>query len=77
MESQARAFDLLPDDALVHKDVLIGNARRGTLGIWPRCKSMLYLDIQEGRFPPPLKLGHRSVWRVGDVRRALADIATA
>lgn len=56
----------LPDDSLVDKYV-----RRAVSGLGD---SQTYTLIQQGRFPAPLKLGPRcSRWRMGDLRRWLAD----
>jgi prophage regulatory protein len=56
----------LPDDALVDKTV-----RRAMCGLGD---SQVYMMVREGRFPAPLKLGERCVrWRMGDLRRWLAD----
>lgn len=59
-------IDNLPDDALVAKDI-----RRAVTGLGD---SQTYALIQQGRFPPPLKLGPRcSRWRMGSLRRWLVD----
>ncbi len=59
-------FSILPDDALISKhevDAISGlkNSRR-------------YALIKEDRFPAPVRLSSRCVrWRMGDLRRWLAD----
>ncbi len=56
----------LPDDALVDKRV-----RRALCGLGD---SYVYELIADGRFPAPVKLTSRcSRWRMGDLRRWLAD----
>ena len=56
----------LPDDALVDKSI-----RRAVTGLGD---SQTYELIKKQRFPSPLKLGVRcSRWRMGDLRRWLAD----
>ena len=56
----------LPDEALVEKRV-----RSAVTGVG---NSQTYELIKQGRFPPPVKLGLRcSRWRMGDLRRWLAD----
>jgi len=62
----AVGIDCLPDDALVAKDI-----RRAVTGLGD---SQTYELIKARRFPAPLKLGARcSRWRMGDLRRWLAD----
>lgn len=52
-------------------------ARNGIQGVLPWGRTFLYDQISAGRFPPPLKVGRRSMWHVDDVRRALAEIANS
>ena len=57
----------LPDNALLTlKSVLplFGNLS----------KSAWYAGIQQGKYPKPVKLGHRSRWTVGAIRAALNSI---
>jgi prophage regulatory protein len=58
--------DDLPDDALVDKGV-----RKALTGLGD---SWSYELTQQGRFPPPIKLGPRCArWRMGELRRWLSD----
>ena len=59
-------FDRLPDEALVDKHV-----RRAVTGLGD---SEAYERIRKGTHPAPLLLGKRCArWRVGELRRWLAD----
>lgn len=43
-----------------------------------RSRSAIYLDLEAGRLPPPVKLGGRLYWPEGDVEahmRAMSDKA--
>ena len=58
----------LPNEALVEIETvcrLVGMRR-----------TWIYDGIKAGRFPAPVKIGAASRWRLGDVRRWLADMAT-
>lgn len=56
----------LPDESLVDKSI-----RRAVCGLGD---SHTYDLIKQGRFPAPVKLGARCArWRMGDLRRWLAD----
>lgn len=56
----------LPDESLVDKRI-----RSAVAGIGD---SQTYELVKQGRFPAPVKLGPRCVrWRMGDLRRWLAD----
>ena len=37
-------------------------------------RTWLYDEVRAGRFPAPLKIGTASRWRLGDVRRWLANL---
>lgn len=66
-ELAAIPFPYLPDDALVRKPIV--------LAISGKSNSALYADARDGTFPAPVKLGasRSSGWRVGELRRWLAD----
>jgi predicted DNA-binding transcriptional regulator AlpA len=57
-------FPLLPDAALIS----IGSVS-ALLG---RSKASIWRDVERGRLAAPLKVGHSTRWRAGDVRAALA-----
>jgi predicted DNA-binding transcriptional regulator AlpA len=64
-----KTLDDLPDESLVDiENVIRMVAMRRT---W------IYEKVRAGRFPAPLKIGTASRWRLGDVRRWLAALATA
>jgi predicted DNA-binding transcriptional regulator AlpA len=57
-------FPILPDEALI--DIRVVCALRG------RSRASNWRDVERGRLAPPVKVGHSTRWRVGDVRAALA-----
>lgn len=60
-------FDLLPDNALMR--------RKAVQAVLPYPTSTFYAKIASGELPKPVKLSARSVaWRVGDIRKVLADL---
>lgn len=59
-------FDQLPDSALVRKPIV-----SALFGIHP---ATVWRHVQAKTFPAPLKVGHATVWRVGDLRAKLAQV---
>jgi predicted DNA-binding transcriptional regulator AlpA len=45
------------------------------LALIPVGKSTLYAWIASGRFPPPVKLGRCSAWRVEDIRAHIQSVS--
>ena len=41
--------------------------------IVPLAPSTLYAQVAAGKFPKPRKIGKRSLWRLSDVQRYIAD----
>lgn len=39
-----------------------------------RARSSIYLDVEAGRLPPPIKLGGRLYWREDQVETALSSL---
>jgi len=61
-------FDALPDSALVRLAILIA------WGLLPFSRATLWRKVRSGHFPRPVKVSCQvTAWRVGDVRRWLAD----
>jgi len=61
------AFDALPDSAFVRLNQLLH-------GVLPFSASTTWRKVREGRFPQPVKVSCQiTAWRVGEVRRWLAD----
>jgi len=47
------------------------------LNIIPVSKSFWYTGVQQGIFPPPIKLGKRSAaYRVEDIRKLIEDLGS-
>lgn len=61
------SFDTQPDSGLVRQAHLIP-------AVLPFSSSSLWRRVAAGTFPKPIKLSERvTAWRVGDVRRWLAE----
>ena len=57
-----------PDDFLQYMDLVRGYN-------YPKSKSQVDRDVKAGRFPRPLKLGHRTVgWKRRDFESYLASL---
>jgi predicted DNA-binding transcriptional regulator AlpA len=56
-------FPSLPDAALI--DIWVVSA------LLARSKASIWRDVGRGRLASPVKMGHSTRWRVGDVRAAL------
>jgi predicted DNA-binding transcriptional regulator AlpA len=62
-------FDLLPDSAFLRKKQLLA------LQLAPYSSSTLWRKCQTNDFPHPIKISKGiSAWRVGDIRKHLAQI---
>lgn len=60
-------FPFLPDEALIGVHVVSALLGRSKASIWR--------DVERGRLASPVKVGHSTRWRVGDVRAALAGVS--
>ncbi len=65
VERALETFPVLPDEALIDIRVVSTLLGRSAASIWR--------DVERGRLAPPVKVGHSTRWRVGDVRAALAE----
>jgi predicted DNA-binding transcriptional regulator AlpA len=63
-ETQPVGLPYYDDSLLTLKDIIAGEER-----ILPVSKSFFYNCVADGRIPEPIKLGKKSVWRYGDIRR--------
>ena len=57
------AFADLPDEALINVNTVAVVRSGGVSTVWREAK--------DGRFPKPIRIGHSTRWRVGDVRQWL------
>jgi predicted DNA-binding transcriptional regulator AlpA len=74
----APAFDQLPDSALIRESHLVPSPKRPGPAILPFSGPTLWRRVKAGQFPKPIKLSERvTCWRVGDVRRWLAEQGVA
>ena len=63
-------FDHLPDSAFVRLPTVAT--------LWATSPSNVWRKVKAGQIPQPVKLGPQTTaWRVGDLRAALAALATA
>lgn len=59
----------LPPAGLLRLRQIIGDRKRGVVGLIPISQSGWYNGIADGRFPRPVSLGPNTVaWRVEDIR---------
>lgn len=68
-------FDALPDCAFQRESQLVQSAMRPkSTAPLPFSAPTLWRMVKAGNFPSPVKLSERvTAWRVGDIRRWLAD----
>lgn len=66
LNTALQQFDSLPDTAIVRLPTVRGLYGVSGPTVWRWCKA--------GRLPPPIKLGGVTGWRVGDLRRNLAQV---
>ena len=65
----SNSINSLPDNALLRIDSIIGNPKRGIIGVFPVSRSAWYAGVKNGIYPQPVNLGGgRAVaWRVEDI----------
>jgi prophage regulatory protein len=63
----------LPTTGYLRLPFIIGDAKKGIIGIFPVSRSSWYEGIKAGKYPQPVNLGGgRSVaWKVEDIRALL------
>ena len=60
-------FDEMPDEALLRFSDVSAICRRK--------RTKTYLDVKQGIFPAPVRIGRRSIaWRCGDIRAWLKSL---
>jgi prophage regulatory protein len=57
----------LPDDGLVHLKTVLSVIQIG--------RSAWYAGIRAGKFPPPVKVGTRSLWKVSEIRALINSLS--
>jgi prophage regulatory protein len=76
MPANTPAFDQLPDSAFIRQSHLVSNPKRPSLTLLPFSANTLWRMVKSNSFPAPVRLSDNVVaWRVGDVRRWLAQQA--
>jgi prophage regulatory protein len=70
-------FDQTPDSAYLRERQLIGDKSDPSYPkLLPVSRATLWRMVKESRFPAPHKLGpNTTAWRVGDIRKYLADVS--
>ena len=74
---EAMVNSTLPDKGYVRLEQIIGNRRKGIVGVIPISRATWYAGIKDGRFPPPEKrFGKRiSVWNVKVIQELIDEAA--
>ncbi|NBW13579.1 MAG: AlpA family phage regulatory protein [Caulobacteraceae bacterium] len=65
MSTTSRLFSL--------KDI-IGNRRENIAAILPISRSNWYAGVASGRFPQPVRIGRRTMWRSSDIEALIAGL---
>lgn len=69
MEGNRTSPPALPQFGFVRMRDLVGDRKRGTLGIIPVTRACIHRWIYNGKFPKPLKISSKvSVWPVAVIR---------
>jgi predicted DNA-binding transcriptional regulator AlpA len=55
------------------KDI-IGNRRENIAAILPISRSYWYAGVASGRFPQPVRIGRRTMWRSSDIEALIAGL---
>lgn len=79
MSDQITSFDALPDSAFLRESQLVQSSKRPeTPAPLPFSAPTLWRKVKNGTFPKPVKLSERiTAWKVGDVRKWMAEQASA
>jgi predicted DNA-binding transcriptional regulator AlpA len=65
----------LPKTGFLRAAQILGDPKRGILGLIPVSRSTWWLGVKSGRFPRPVKIPPGvTVWRVEDIKDLLARI---
>ncbi len=64
---------VLPKEGYVRISQIIGDKKRGVVGVFPVSRASWYQGIKAGKYPPALKIGgsRTSAWKVSDIRALL------
>lgn len=66
----------LPADGFVRLPQIIGDRRKGVVGVLPISRSAWWQGIKDGKYPRPVKLGPRTTaWRSADVAKLIASLS--
>lgn len=65
----------LTEEGFLRLPEIIGDRRRGVVGVFPVSRSSWYQGVAAGRYPAPVKHGAVSFWRAADIRVLLEQVA--
>ena len=64
----------LPEVGFVRIDHIVGNPKKGILGVFPVSKSSWWEGVRRGIYPPAYKIGLRAVgWKIEDIRALIKE----
>lgn len=74
-ESIPESSDTLPSEGFVRLPQIIGDRRKGIVGVIPVSRSRWYDGMASGLYPEPVDLGGRiAAWRVEDIRALIQKL---
>ncbi len=73
MEVKLQPFILPPDGSLVRAYGILGDRKKGIIGVCEMSRTMLWSQVNSGRFPKPIKIGRIAAWRAEEIREYLKD----
>lgn len=64
-----KRFSALPSSGLIRMRDLLGDRKKGYIGIVPFSEATLWQRVKDGTFPAPIKISANiSAWRIEDIR---------
>lgn len=61
-------------DKLIRIDQIIGNAKKGIIGMIQISRSSWWAGVASHKFPQPIKMGSRTTcWRLSDIERLINE----
>jgi prophage regulatory protein len=65
---------LYPEDCLLSLEDIIGKRGGKIKALIPVSKSSFFQGVATGLYPKPVKLGRRSFWRHGEIRKLIRSL---
>ena len=63
-----------PQERLLRIDDIIGNRRKGVIGLLPMSRSKFYELVKNRTIPPPAHLGCNSFWPLSSIQAVIDSI---